>query len=99
RVTDHAPSLEAKKPAELRKLGARRAEAVRRVGVVAIADRDRAEQHLLRRHLDERTDDAVHAGPGFLRAGVEPVAAGEERQRMDIAAEIGPLAGAELPVD
>src|SRR5579859_6401403 len=41
----------------------------------------------------------MHARPGFLRAGVEAVAAGEKRQRMDIAAEIGPLAGAELAVD
>src|SRR5580704_6096950 len=92
-------SLETKKLAELRKLRARRAKAVGRMSVVAVADRHGAEQHLFGRHGDEFADDAVHAGPGFLRAGIEAVAAGEERQGVDIAAEIGPLAGAELAVD
>src|SRR5580692_11934492 len=95
----HDGSLETKKLAELRKLRARRAKTVRRMAVVAVADGHGAEQHLLRRHGDEFADNAVHAGPGFLRAGIEPVAAGEERQRVDIAAEIGPLAGTELAVD
>src|SRR5579862_7956728 len=94
-----AASLETKKLAEFTKLGARRAKAVGRVAVVAIADRHGAEQHLFRRHGDEFADDAVHAGPGFLRAGIEAVAAGEERQSVDISAEVGPLAGPELAVD
>ena len=67
--------------------------------MVAVTDGDGAEQHLLRRHFDERADDVVHARPGFLRAGVEAAAAGEKHQRVDIAAEIGPLAGPELAVD
>ena len=67
--------------------------------VVAVADGKRAEQHLLGRHFDECADDAMHARPGFLRAGIEAVAAGEEGQSVDIAAEIGPLAGTELAVD
>src|SRR5579864_2155120 len=92
-------SLKSKKLAELRKLCARRAETVGRMAVITKADRHGAEQHLLRRHVDELADDAVHARPGFLRAGVQPVAAGEERQGVDVAAEIGPLAGAELAVD
>src|SRR5580704_18711672 len=99
RVTDHTPSLETEKLAELRELRARRAKAVGRMAVVAVADGDRAEQHLLGRHFDEFADDAMHAGPGFLRAGIEAVAAGKERQSVDIAAEIGPLAGAEVAVD
>src|SRR5580704_3999181 len=94
-----AASLETKKLAELRELRPRRAEAVGRVLVIAVADRHGAEQHLFRRHFDELADDAVHAGPGFLRASIEAVAAGQERQRVDIAAEIGPLPGAELAVD
>jgi len=85
----HDGSLETKKPTELRKLRPRRAKAVRRVAVIAVTDRHGAEQHLFRRHFDERADDAVHAGPGFLRAGIEAVAAGEDRQGVDIAAEIG----------
>src|SRR5580692_4528544 len=92
-------SFKSEKLAELRKLRARRAKTVRRVAVVAVADRHGAEQHLLRRHGDEFADDAVHAGPGFLRAGIEAVAAGKKRQRVDVAAEIGPLARTELAVD
>ena len=37
--------------------------------------------------------------PGFLRAGVEPVPARQIHQRMNVAAEIGPLAGAEPAID
>jgi hypothetical protein len=92
-------SLESKKPAELLRLGARRAEAVCRMTAVAVADRDRAKQHLLGRHVYERPDDAVHARPGFLRAGVEPVAARQIHQGMNVAAEIGPLAGAKPAID
>src|SRR4029077_11147446 len=92
-------SLKSKEAAVLLRLGARRAETVRWMNEVAVTDRDRAKQHLLRRHVHERPDDAMHARPGFLRAGVEPVAARQKHQRMNIAAEIGPLARPEPPVD
>src|ERR1700745_1102902 len=92
-------SLKAKKPAELLRLGARRAETVRRMAAVAVADRDRAKQHLLRRHVHERPDNAMHARPRFLRAGVEAVAARQIHQRVNITAEIGPLAGTEAALD
>ena len=35
----------------------------------------------------------------FLRTGIETAAASQECQRVDIAAEVGPLAGAELAID
>ncbi len=69
------------------------------MAVVAVAERHRAEQHLFGRHADETADEAMQPRPGFLRAGIEAVAAGEQLQRIDIAAEIGPLAGAELALD
>ena len=37
--------------------------------------------------------------PGHLRTGVQPMAACQERQRIDIAAEVRPLAGAEPAVN
>src|SRR5690242_15373864 len=92
-------SVETKEPAELLGLGARRAETVGRMPAVAITDRDGAKQHLLRRHADERADNAMHARPGFLRAGVEPVPARQIHQSMNVAAEIGPLAGTEPAID
>src|SRR6266852_5060585 len=76
-----------------------RAEAVGRMAVVAIADRHRAEQHVLRRDFQEFADDPVHAAPGFLRTRVETAAAREIRQGVNVAAEIGPLAGPEVAVD
>src|SRR5215831_9606700 len=85
--------------AELLGCGARRAEAVSGMLAVAVADRDGAKEHVRRRDREELADDPVHARPGFLRAGVEPVAAREIHQRVDVAAEIGPLAGAELALD
>src|SRR5262249_7873980 len=85
-------SLETKKPAELVRRGARRAKAVGGVAVVAITDRPRAKQHLLRRHFHQRPDNAVNTRPRFLRAGVEPVAARQIHQRVDVTAEVGPLA-------
>src|SRR5215469_12283101 len=91
--------FETKEAAKLLRLRARRAETIGRMTAVAVADRDRAKQHQLGRHVDERADDAVHARPGFLRAGVEPVAAGQKHQRMNIAAEIRPLAGTEPAID
>src|SRR5690348_10250314 len=84
-------SLKPKEAAELFRLCARRAESVGWMTVVAVADRNRAKQHLLRRHVHERADDAVHARPGFLRTRVQPIAARQIHQRMNIAAEIGPL--------
>src|SRR6516162_9901023 len=92
-------SLKTEEAAELLRFGARRTETVRWMRAVAVTDRDRAKQHLLRRHVHERPDDAMHARPGFLRAGIEPMAARQKHQRMNIAAEIGPLAGPEPPVD
>ena len=92
-------SLKTEEAAELLRFGARRTETVRWMRAVAVTDRDRAKQHLLRRHVHERPDDAMHARPGFLRAGVEPVPARQKHQRMNVAAEIGPLAGAEPAID
>ncbi len=66
---------------------------------IAIADRQRAEQHLLRRHSDEWTDDAMHARPGFLGAGIEAVAARQIHQGVDVTAEIGPLARPKPAID
>src|SRR5215472_6109938 len=95
-----APRLfETEEAAELLGHRARRTETVGRMIAVAVADRDRAKQHLLRRHVHERPDDAMHARPGFLRTGVEPAPARQKHQRMNIAAEIGPLAGAEPAID
>jgi len=79
--------------------GTWRAEIVGLVLAVAIADRHAAKQHLLGRQLDEGADRVVEPRPGLLRAGVEAVTARQECQRVDIAAEVGPLAGAELAVD
>src|SRR5258708_14819901 len=84
-------SIEAVKLAEFVQFGARRAEVVGLVLAVAIADGETAEQHLVRRQLQEISDGVVEPRPGLLRAGVEVVAARQKRQRMDIAAEVGPL--------
>src|SRR5262249_27344527 len=92
-------SIETKEPAELVRCGTRRAKTVGGVAVVAITDRHRAKQHLFRRHFHERTDNAMHARPRFLGAGVETVTARQIHQRVDVAAEIGPLAGAEPPIE
>src|SRR5579863_4192383 len=92
-------SLKSEKPAKLGNLRARRAKAVGRMSAVAIADGHRAKQHLLRRHVHERPHHLMDARPGFLRAGIEAVTAGEKHQRMDVAAEVGPLAGPELALD
>src|SRR5712672_760494 len=97
--TEASVAFESDEGAELLDAGARRAEAVGRMRVVAVTDRDGAEQHVVGRDLQEGADRLVHAGPGFLRAGVEPIAARQIHQGMDIAAEIGPLAGAELALD
>ena len=67
--------------------------------MIAVADGDGAKQHLFRRHVDERPHDVMQARPGFLRAGVEAEAARQVGECMDIAAEIGPLSGAEPAVD
>src|SRR5271156_3008581 len=91
--------LKSQKLAELFRLRARRAKAVRQMRVVAVAERDGAEQHLFRRHADKGRDQAMHARPGFLGAGVEAMAACEQREGLHIAAEIGPLAGTELAID
>src|SRR6202035_1861431 len=101
RVTSNSPSapFEADEGTELVERGARRAEAVRRMRVVAVTDRDRAEQHVLGRNVQEVADRLVHARPRFLRTGVEPVAARQVHQRMDVAAQIRPLPGAELALD
>ena len=72
------------------KLRARGAEIVGLVLAVAVADGHAAEQHLVRRQLEEIGDGVVEPRPGFLRTGVEAVAARQICQRMDIAAEIGP---------
>src|SRR5262249_55037955 len=79
--------------------GARRAEAVGRMVAVAISQRHATKQHLVGRQIKEFADDAMEARPRFLRARVEPVAARQIHERVDVAAEIGPLAGAEPAVD
>src|SRR4029079_9540343 len=91
--------IESVELAELVQLRARRAEVVGLVLSVAVADRHAAEQHLVLRQFQEIAGGAVEPRPGLLRTGVEPIAAGEKRQRVDVAAEIGPLAGAEPAVD
>src|SRR5215469_7903609 len=98
-VSNMPHSIKTKEAAELLRLRPRRAETVGRMSAVAVADRDRAKQHLLRRHVYERPDNPMHTRPGFLRAGVEPVSARQIHQRMNIAAEIGPLAGTEAAID
>src|SRR5690242_3454488 len=85
--------------AELLRRGARRAEAVGGMFAVAPADGDGTEQHVGGRDRQELADDLVHARPRFLRAGVEAVAARQIHQGVDVAAEIGPLTGAELTLD
>src|SRR6476661_10170239 len=69
------------------------------MAAVAVAHAHSAEQHLLGRKLQQCADDLVHADPGHLRTGVEPVAARQKRQCMDVAAEVRPLAGAEPAID
>jgi hypothetical protein len=66
-------SIETEEAAEFLRRGARRTETVRRMAAIAVADGERTKQHLLRRHFDERADDAVHARPGFLRTSIEAV--------------------------
>src|SRR5262249_25769660 len=66
--------FESHEGAELLELRARRPEAVGRMGAVAVADRDGAEQHVVLGNLQELADRLVHPRPRFLRAGVEPVA-------------------------
>src|ERR1051326_963071 len=97
----NSPSVpfESDEAAELLRGGARRAEAVGGMGAVAVADRDGAEQHVRGRDRQELADDPAHARPRFLRAGAEPLAARQIHQRVDVAAEIGPLARAELALD
>src|ERR1700745_1213810 len=41
----------------------------------------------------------MHARPGFLGAGIESVTARQKHQRMDVAAQIGPLTGTEPAID
>ena len=93
------PSVEAEITAKFLGIGARRAEAVGRMAVVAVADSHRAKQHLLRRHFHEGPDDPIKPRPGFLRARVEAIAARQIHQSVNVAAEIGPLAGTEFAVD
>src|SRR5262245_6196058 len=69
------------------------------MAAVAVADAHAAEQHLLGRKFQQRADDLVHADPGHLRTGVEPVATRQKRQCMDIAPEVRPLAGPEPAID
>ena len=78
--------IETEEPAELLERGARRTKAVGRMAAIAIADADRAKQHLLRRHFDEWADDAMHACPGFLRASIETVTARQIHQSVDVTA-------------
>ena len=98
-VESMARLIETEEPAEFLGRRARRAKAVGRMVAIAIADRQRAEQHLLRRHSDEWTDDAMHARPGFLGAGIEAVAARQIHQGVDVTAEIGPLARPKPAID
>src|SRR5262249_16810418 len=91
--------VESIKLAELSELRSRRAEIVGFVLPVAVTDRHATEQHLIRRQPQETTNSVVKAGPGLLRAGIEAVAARQERQCMDIATEVGPLTGTEPAVD
>src|SRR5215472_13542841 len=93
------PSLKTKEPAELFWFGARRAKTVGGVAMIAVTDGHRAKQHLFRRHFHERTDNAMHARPRFLSTGVQPMTARQIHQRVDVAAEIGPLAGAEPAIN
>src|SRR5262249_19637031 len=101
RHNSNSPSapFESDEGAEFVERGARRAEAVGRVRAVAVADRDGAKEHVGGRDRQELADDSVHARPGFLWAGVEPAAAREIHQGVDVAAEVGPLAGAEPALD
>src|SRR5215211_4743425 len=69
------------------------------MGVVAVADREAAEQHVRGWNLEKLADEAVEASPGLLRARVEPMAARQIHEGMDVAAEIGPLSGAQLALD
>src|SRR5215217_6102518 len=94
-----ASLLEPQERAEMLERRTRRAEAVGRVIAIAVTDRHAAEQHLLGRKLQEFADDPVHARPGFLRAGVEPIAASKVHERVNVAAEIGPLARPKLALD
>src|SRR5262245_253838 len=74
-------AVKPEKCAELVERGARGTEAVGRMRVVAVAQRQAAEQHVRLRDAQEFADHAVEPGPGFLRAGIEPVAARENHQR------------------
>src|SRR5262249_23287350 len=92
-------SVESEKRAEFTERGARRAKTVGWVGAVAVADRNGAKQHVLRRNREKLADGLVHPRPGFLRAGIEPVATRKEHEGVDVAAEVGPLARTELALD
>ena len=81
------------------KLRPRRSEAVDRVAAVAVAECHPAVQDLLGRQLQESADELVQTYPGYLRTSVKPVAARQERQRMNIAAKVRPPARSEPAID
>ncbi len=69
------------------------------MAAVAVANSHSAKEHLLGREFQESADDLVHAYPGHLRAGVQTIAACQKRQRMNVAAEVRPLARTKPAVD
>src|SRR6516162_10053130 len=93
------PSIKAVKPAEFVGLRAKRAKAVDWVAAVAVANRDPAKQHLIGRKIQQVPHDLVHTYPSHLRTAVQPIAARQKRQRVDIAPEVCPLAGAEPTIN
>ena len=92
-------SLKPHEPAKLLGRRARRAKTVGRMFVIAVADGDGAEQHLFRRHLHERRRRCGTCAPRIPAGKYRGRSRGPEHQRVDIAAEIGPLAGPELALD
>ena len=79
--------------------GARGAEIVGLVLAVAVANGHSAEQHLVGRDFYEIAHGVVEPRPSFLRTGVKAIAAREKSKRVNVAAEIGLLAGTEPAID
>src|SRR5579862_6198019 len=56
-----------------------------------MAKRHAAEQHQFIGQIEKGAHGALPGNPSLLRAGVEAITAGEQHDRLDIAAKVGPL--------
>ena len=95
---DPAPYALVKSP-QLGNVGQRRAlgdEAVDRLRRIGIAERDAAEHHPFLGQREMGAHGLVHRRPGRLRTGGEAPFVGEQQDRLQEHADIGPLPGSML---